>query len=112
MLLGQASGDEIDESLAPQFKQLSIIILCLGIFFTLIFHVGTKEEVNRENKSVEDGVTSEAQSTSSKSRKEWLKDMSFYTTALVYVFTRVAVVVFQSSYVSYLTEAIHFKKVR
>ena len=47
-----------------------------------------------------------------KTWKDWLKDIRFYKTALVYVCTRLAINVYQSFHVLYLTDVLRFQKVR
>ena len=115
-LLGRAQGEEVDASLVPQFKYLSIIVICVGFLFTIIFHVGTKEERTWESKDVNNDV--EATKTpikqskqDKKTWKQWLKDPNFYKMGLLYMCTRLTINIFQSFFVLYLTDSLHFNKV-
>ena len=114
-------------------------MIAVGFFFVTIFHFGTKEEKYREpsNNSTKKNADSDVESTASspipedtvststdlststqeggeklKMWKDWLKDARFYKTGLLYMCTRLAINIFQSFLVLYLTDALHFQKVR
>ena len=107
-------------------------MIAVGFFFVTIFHFGTKEEKYREpSNDVESTAsspipddtisTSTDLSTSTVSQqveeklktwKDWLKDARFYKTGVLYMCTRLAINVFQSFLVLYLTDSLHFQKVR
>lgn len=115
-LLGRADGDEVDSSLAPQFKYLTVIVICVGIVFVVIFHVGTKEEitVSERKNDIETPSSNKKQQQvimKKKTWKQWMKDSRFYKTGLLYMCTRLAINVYQSFFVLYLTDALHFNKV-
>lgn len=115
-LLGRADGDQVDSSLAPQFKYLSVIVVAVGLVFVLIFHFGTKEEITKKEKSKRSDIESPSTASSccngkKKSWKIWMKDSRFYKTGLLYMCTRLAINVYQSFFVLYLTDALHFNKV-
>lgn len=113
-LLGRADGEEINASLVPEFKYLSIIVICVGVIFTIIFHVGTKEAATTTIKKKCDIETSAASKNTKKevkTWKEWLKDLKFYKTGLLYMCTRLTINIFQTFFVIYLTDGVHFDKV-
>ena len=47
-----------------------------------------------------------------KTWKDWLKDIRLYKTALIYMCTRMAINVFKAFFALYLTDALHFRKVK
>lgn len=44
LLLGTTDGDMVDSSVSKQFMILAFIVIGTGFVFSLIFHIGTKEE--------------------------------------------------------------------
>eukprot|EP00111_Clytia_hemisphaerica_P004100 TCONS_00011719-protein len=117
ILLGGAEGVEVDPSLAPQFKYLSLVVVAVGFFFVTIFHFGTKEEkyCPPSSHDLESADTnSEGSTTTNKDKiktwKDWLRDSRFYKTGLLYMCTRLSINIFQSFLVLYLTDALHFQK--
>ena len=47
-----------------------------------------------------------------KTWKDWLKDSRLYKTAVIYMCTRMAINVYKSFFALYLTDALHFRKVK
>ena len=116
-LLGRVDGDEVDASLAPEFKYLSFIVIGVGLLFTVIFHIGTKEAITsgkenaRNTEDVEATKSEVVNQNDKKTWKDWLKDSRFYKTGLLYMCTRLTINIYQSFFVLYLTDALHFNKV-
>eukprot|EP00794_Sanderia_malayensis_P000140 gene140-752_t len=61
LLLGSNPEESVNRSLAPQFMQLSIIVIGTGFAFSLVFHFGTKEPRNygKVKKITEDSTSIE-----------------------------------------------------
>lgn len=98
---------------ARKFQILVFIICGIGVFFTFIFHVGTKEYVNiRGQVQIEDKETG-ALLRSNVVRmtwKDWWHEPQFYMIFLLYMSTRLYVNVSQIYFPLYLTESIKLSK--
>ncbi|XP_048415847.1 major facilitator superfamily domain-containing protein 12a isoform X1 [Stegostoma tigrinum] len=108
------SDPDVDNSLGkqdiPVFRTLALIVIGIGFVSSLMFHIGTREEVKNEEERV---ITEQTPlidgSKNSPSRpllqwKHWLKELSFYHVAFVYMCTRLIINLSQTyiaMYVSY-----------
>ncbi|XP_037626112.1 major facilitator superfamily domain-containing protein 12 [Sebastes umbrosus] len=112
------SDDIVDPSVAdnlgpvdiPLFRTLALVMLGIGSVFSLIFHVGTKEDVSASN-----GETQPITSSSSQPRpvfqwKHWLKEPSYYQMAFLYMFTRQIVNLSQTYISVYLINSLMLPK--
>ncbi|KAM3876321.1 LOW QUALITY PROTEIN: major facilitator superfamily domain-containing protein 12 [Diretmus argenteus] len=112
----QAQGSQdpsITDNLSPLdidlFRNLDFIVLSIGALFSLIFHVGTKENAAGEEEASDSrGERQLSISSSSPSQpvlqwKHWLKEPSFYQVAFLYMCTRLIVNMSQTYISMYLT---------
>ncbi|KAK7888879.1 hypothetical protein WMY93_024439 [Mugilogobius chulae] len=75
------ASDNLGPADVPLFRSLSLVMLCIGAVFSLIFHLGTKENVtsSEEERPI---INSSVKSRHSAVLKwnHWLKEPSFYQT--------------------------------
>ncbi|XP_070816407.1 major facilitator superfamily domain containing 12b [Chaetodon trifascialis] len=105
--------DNLGQVDIPLFRMLALIMLGTGALFSLIFHVGTKEDVSAPG-------THDQLITSSPSQevlprpvfqwKHWLKEPSFYQMAFLYMCTRLIVNLSQTYISVYLTNSLMLPK--
>ncbi|XP_033838971.1 major facilitator superfamily domain-containing protein 12-like [Periophthalmus magnuspinnatus] len=99
----------------PVFRNLALIVLAIGLVFSLIFHLGTSEHRSRAE-ATEDGEQSPllASRTTTLSAtlqwKCWLKQPSFYQVALLYMSTRLIVNLSQTYISMYLVNTLGLDK--
>lgn len=121
--------DKLTNADTNHFRYLAFIVTGIGLFFSLVFHIGVAEPRRNQhlqdgcsqNKygaiSQEDGSVTETIERSMIQRfkrrkvKDWLTDYRFYQVALVYMCTRLFVNISQVYLPMYLTETIHLDKV-
>ncbi|XP_033821130.1 major facilitator superfamily domain-containing protein 12-like [Periophthalmus magnuspinnatus] len=99
------ASDSLGPADVPLFRSLSLIMLCVGALFSLIFHIGTKEHVSNpetERLTLNSDVKNK-QSVTVLKWKHWLKEPSFYQVAFLYMCSRLIVnlsVTYMSVYVT------------
>uniref|UniRef100_A0A8C5LS17 Major facilitator superfamily domain containing 12 n=1 Tax=Leptobrachium leishanense TaxID=445787 RepID=A0A8C5LS17_9ANUR len=103
----------------PIFRTLSLIMIGLGIVFSLIFHVGTKEKqnsfehlVNSEDTDAE-SIADQLNSSPPKPLLlwyRWLLEPSFYQMAFLYMCTRLIVNLSQTYIAVFLTNSLNLPK--
>ncbi|XP_034039097.1 major facilitator superfamily domain-containing protein 12-like [Thalassophryne amazonica] len=108
-------SDELGPGDIPVFRNLALIVLAIGAVFSIIFHVGTKEQ--QPAATEEEGGEQEEQkcprSESSLSLlqwKCWLQQPSFYQVAVLYMSTRLIVNLSQTYISMYLTNTLGLPK--
>ncbi|KAE8293981.1 Major facilitator superfamily domain-containing protein 12 [Larimichthys crocea] len=97
----------------PLFRTLALIIVGTGAVFSLIFHVGTKEDASASGKG--DQLITPSPSQEALPRpvfqwKHWLKEPSFYQVAFLYMCTRLIVNLSQTYISVYLTNSLMLPK--
>ncbi|XP_020789034.1 major facilitator superfamily domain-containing protein 12 [Boleophthalmus pectinirostris] len=105
------ASDSLGPADIPLFRSLSLIMLCIGAVFSLIFHIGTKENVTspENERLIRNSQVTDSQSTEFK-WKHWLKEPSFYQVAFLYMCTRL-IVNLSVTYMSvYLTNSLMLPK--
>ncbi|XP_027031951.2 major facilitator superfamily domain-containing protein 12-like isoform X2 [Tachysurus fulvidraco] len=105
----------------PIFRNLSLIVWAIGMFFSLIFHLGTRE-TKAGCREDEEGAGDEGVQTPHLIRstlnppsvalqwRHWLKEPSFYQVALLYMCTRLIVNLSQTYISMYLTNSLLLPK--
>ncbi|XP_056425613.1 major facilitator superfamily domain-containing protein 12 isoform X2 [Hyla sarda] len=99
------------------FRTLALIVVGIGAFFSLIFHIGTKENSGFQRLPETDdqnGDLIHKQLSSSPEPlvlwKHWLLEPSFYQVALLYMCTRLIVNLSQTYIAVYLTYSLNLPK--
>ncbi|KAK2831805.1 hypothetical protein Q7C36_016891 [Tachysurus vachellii] len=104
----------------PIFRNLSLIVWAIGVFFSLIFHLGTRE--TKAGCKEDEGAEDNGQQTPHLIRstlnppsvalqwRHWLKEPSFYQVALLYMCTRLIVNLSQTYISMYLTNSLLLPK--
>lgn len=117
---GSHGGDtsRLDEADSGKFRLLVFIVVGVGLFFCIIFHLGVRE--HKEESSDREKILGESsalntieQSTLNKlkmSWKCWLKEHQFYQVAVIYMSTRLVVNVSQVYLPMFITETVKLDK--
>ncbi|XP_035279444.1 major facilitator superfamily domain-containing protein 12a isoform X1 [Anguilla anguilla] len=102
----------------PVFRDLALIALGIGVVFSLLFHLGTREKGRRSEEA--DSEPGERQpliirpETALPTRllewKHWLKEPAFYQVAFLYMSTRLIVNMSQTYISMYLTNSLMLPK--
>ncbi|XP_071769503.2 major facilitator superfamily domain-containing protein 12 isoform X1 [Centroberyx gerrardi] len=92
----------------PLFRNLALIVLGIGALFSLIFHVGTKEETSDSDRERHPIISSPSQPVLQ--WKHWLKEPAFYQVAFLYMYTRLIVNMSQTYISVYLTNSLLLPK--
>ena len=113
-----ADNDQITPSDAFIFRDIVFIVMAIGLFFSVVFHLGVKERP-------QSGATTSSSSTSNEDSidfclpsaethlkwRNWLKESQFYKVALLYMGTRLCVNLTQVYIPLFLQDSLHLKKV-
>ncbi|XP_025077970.1 LOW QUALITY PROTEIN: major facilitator superfamily domain-containing protein 12-like [Pomacea canaliculata] len=122
VLLSAGSNAVTTDDLGPgdsdSFRNLALIATGTGLFFSVIFSLGSPEPKRMEDElrkvTDEDGMASVERSMLLHDRKRticsWFKDIRFYQVALVYMCTRLYVNMSQVYLPIYLTETMKLDK--
>ncbi|XP_071970086.1 major facilitator superfamily domain-containing protein 12 isoform X2 [Engystomops pustulosus] len=102
----------------PVFRMLALIVVGIGALFSLVFHIGTKENSSNFQRLPEtddengDFLNKELPSSPEPLLlwKHWLLEPSFYQVALLYMCTRLIVNLSQTYIAVYLTYSLHLPK--
>ncbi|XP_038571340.1 major facilitator superfamily domain-containing protein 12 [Micropterus salmoides] len=97
----------------PLFRTLALIMLGTGALFSLIFHVGTKENASTsgtERQLITPSTSQEALPRPVFQWNNWLKEPSFYQMAFLYMCTRLIVNLSQTYISLYLTNSLMLPK--
>ncbi|KAF5899544.1 major facilitator superfamily domain-containing protein 12-like isoform X2, partial [Clarias magur] len=106
----------------PIFRNLSLIVWAIGMFFSLLFHLGTRETRRGESEDEDQGDGGDGERTPLLTRsaldspsvalqwKHWLKEPSFYQVAVLYMCTRLIVNLSQTYISMYLTNTLMLPK--
>ncbi|KAM3604371.1 uncharacterized protein V6R79_010134 [Siganus canaliculatus] len=126
-------GDTLGPVDIPVFRNLALIVLGIGAFFSLLFHLGTKEQkfaaaaAGREEEVEEERKRREEQEEEEEGERRpllrrpgnapfllrwscWLQQPSFYQVALLYMCTRLIVNLSQTYIAMYLTNTLGLPK--
>ncbi|XP_074490913.1 major facilitator superfamily domain-containing protein 12 isoform X2 [Sebastes fasciatus] len=112
------SEDIMDPSVAdnlgpvdiPLFRTLALVMLGIGSVFSLIFHIGTKEDVSASNGDTQPITSSSSQPRPVLQWKHWLKEPSYYQMAFLYMFTRLIMNLSQTYISVYLINSLMLPK--
>ncbi|XP_071952603.1 major facilitator superfamily domain-containing protein 12-like isoform X1 [Antedon mediterranea] len=90
----------------PQFMELSFLVVGIGLVFSCIFHIGTRENASIGNRSIQ------ANNQRSKPMRWrcWLKQIQFYQVAMIYMCARLMVNISQVYIPMYLLETLQSNK--
>ncbi|KAJ8418961.1 hypothetical protein AAFF_G00004600 [Aldrovandia affinis] len=111
--------DGLGRSDIPIFRDLSLIVMGIGVVFSLLFHLGTREkDKHLEELGSEEGerqllITNSPKSTPPRSLlqwKDWLREPSFYQVAFLYMCTRLIVNLSQTYISMYLLNSLLLPK--
>lgn len=111
---GQASDmDVLGPVDIPVFRNLSLLVLGIGLVFSLLFHLGTSEQRSRPEEEGEQSPLLATQRTTEPTLlqwKCWLRQQSFYQVALLYMSTRLIVNLSQTYISMYLVNTLGLEK--
>ncbi|XP_078054466.1 major facilitator superfamily domain-containing protein 12a isoform X2 [Mustelus asterias] len=114
-----SSNPNIDDNLGkqdiPLFRTLALIVVGIGFISSLMFHIGTHEKVRNEEQVVAERTPLINDSKKCPSRpllqwKHWLKEMSFYHVACIYMCTRLIINLSQTYIAMYVTYTLKLPK--
>lgn len=97
----------------PVFRNLALIVLGIGLVFSLLFHLGTREHRSRPGEEVENSPLLATRRTTLSELlqwKCWLRQQSFYQVALLYMSTRLIVNLSQTYISMYLVNTLGLDK--
>ncbi|XP_029004273.1 major facilitator superfamily domain-containing protein 12 [Betta splendens] len=95
----------------PLFRTLALVVLGIGALFSVIFHVGTKEEASAsEHRLIAPSRSREQLQRPVIYWKQWLREASFYQVAFLYMCTRLIVNLSQTYISVYLTASLMLPK--
>ncbi|KAM9761892.1 major facilitator superfamily domain-containing protein 12 [Menidia menidia] len=105
--------DSLGPADAALFRTLALAVLAVGALFSLIFHVGTKEDPSasgRGDRPTASASTPESDAPAVFQWKHWLKEPAFYQVAFLYMCTRLIVNLSQTYISVYLTYSLMLSK--
>ena len=114
-----ADSDLITPSDAFIFRDIVFIVMAIGLFFSIVFHLGVVEKPRNRSASNSEIYTSNGDEldfclpsvdTHLKWR-HWLRESQFYKVALLYMGTRLCVNLTQVYTPLFLQDSLHLKKV-
>ncbi|CAG5863765.1 unnamed protein product [Menidia menidia] len=106
-------SDSLGPADAALFRTLALAVLAVGALFSLIFHVGTKEDPSasgRGDRPTPSASTPESDAPAVFQWKHWLKEPAFYQMAFLYMCTRLIVNLSQTYISVYLTYSLMLSK--
>lgn len=109
-------GQHLGRQDIPVFRTLSLIVVGIGALFSLLFHIGTKENSSFQRLPETDDENGDPHKQLSGGPeplllwKHWLLEPSFYQVALLYMCTRLIVNLSQTYIAVYLTYSLHLPK--
>ncbi|XP_064618686.1 major facilitator superfamily domain-containing protein 12-like [Lineus longissimus] len=108
------SSGELSVQDAPRFRDIAFIVVGIGIVFSIIFHVGTREKDHAcdSNDNVESTLSFSSSTTRPRKMKWkcWFKEPQFYIVGLIYMCTRLIVNMSQVYLPMYLQDTLGLKK--
>ncbi|XP_062854290.1 major facilitator superfamily domain containing 12b [Trichomycterus rosablanca] len=104
-------ADQLSHLDVPVFRNLSLMVLGIGTFFSIVFHLGTREGDGRDSEESLPLLSQSGQSTGPLLMwKHWLLEPSFYQVALLYMCTRLMVNLSQTYISMYLINTLFLPK--
>ncbi|XP_060786904.1 major facilitator superfamily domain containing 12b [Neoarius graeffei] len=95
----------------PIFRDLALIVLGIGVVFSVIFHLGTRERTQHEPEETQPLLSdSSVNSAPLLQWKHWLTEPSFYQVAALYMCTRLIVNLSQTYIAMYLINSLLLPK--
>ncbi|XP_069834108.1 major facilitator superfamily domain-containing protein 12 isoform X2 [Dendropsophus ebraccatus] len=114
---GTEDAQHLGKQDIPVFRTLALIVVGVGAFFSLLFHIGTKEDSSFQRLPETDDQNGDLIPKQHSSPpeplllwKHWLLEPSFYQVALLYMCTRLIVNLSQTYIAVYLTYSLHLPK--
>lgn len=110
------ASEQLGPADSSRFQMLVLIVVSIGILFSIIFHIGVREraiENNPESLNDSASMLTIEKSTMKQvvmSWKCWLKEHQFYQVAVIYMSTRLVVNISQVYLPMYLTETLKLDK--
>ncbi|XP_077439856.1 major facilitator superfamily domain-containing protein 12 [Vanacampus margaritifer] len=101
--------DNLSSADIPVFRMLALIVVGVGVVFSFIFHIGTKEK-SGDDPLIAPSPDVDAPPARVMQWKHWLKEPSFYQVAFLYMCTRLIVNLSQSYISVYLTNSLLLPK--
>ncbi|KAM9358399.1 major facilitator superfamily domain-containing protein 12 [Symphorus nematophorus] len=105
--------DNLGQVDIPLFRMLALIMLGTGALFSLIFHIGTKEDASaseRDDQLITPSTSGDVLPRRVFQWNHWLKEPSFYQMAFLYMCTRLIVNLSQTYISVYLTNSLMLPK--
>ncbi|XP_026783785.1 major facilitator superfamily domain-containing protein 12 [Pangasianodon hypophthalmus] len=104
-------ADQLSHLDVPIFRDLALIVLGIGAVFSLIFHLGTREQTQLEAEERQPLMShSSLNSVPLLQWKHWLVEPSFYQVAALYMCTRLIVNLSQTYISMYLINSLFLPK--
>ncbi|KAK2161373.1 hypothetical protein NP493_1587g00039 [Ridgeia piscesae] len=119
LLLGidsRGTQRELTSADAPRFQILVLVLLVVGAVFSVIFHIGTKEDISYDRSSLTVAVNDVKPDADNAPKSDslqwscWLKEFQFYQVALLYMCSRLVVNLSQVYLPMYLTSSLKLDK--
>ncbi|XP_020825009.1 major facilitator superfamily domain-containing protein 12 isoform X3 [Phascolarctos cinereus] len=107
------TSDQLGLQDVPVFRNLSLMVVCVGAIFSLLFHLGTKERPRQRHGLEEPGEHSPLLPPTTQPMllwKHWLREPSFYQVGMLYMSTRLIVNLSQTYMAMYLTYSLSLPK--
>ncbi|XP_020020289.2 major facilitator superfamily domain-containing protein 12 isoform X1 [Castor canadensis] len=108
---GSNVGDQLGVQDVPVFRTLSLLVVGVGVVFSLLFHLGTRE--GRRQRIEEPDEHSPLVAPAARPLllwKHWLREPAFYQVGVLYMTTRLMVNLSQTYMATYLTHSLHLPK--
>ncbi|XP_073180437.1 major facilitator superfamily domain-containing protein 12 isoform X2 [Lepidochelys kempii] len=109
--------EHLGESDIRVFRNLSLIVVAVGAVFSLLFHLGTKEQRNPQARLLEPEEHTPLLKKGHKSPprplllwNHWLREPAFYQVAMLYMATRLIINLSQTYIAMYLTNSLMLPK--
>uniref|UniRef100_A0ACB8F245 Major facilitator super domain-containing protein 12 n=1 Tax=Sphaerodactylus townsendi TaxID=933632 RepID=A0ACB8F245_9SAUR len=116
-MLGHSGTPNLGRQDIPVFRNLSLFVVAVGAFFSLLFHLGTPEKTRTPTWVPEPEEHTPLLSDSQKRPvqpyllwKHWLLEPAFYQVAMLYMATRLMVNLSQTYIAMYLTNSLMLPK--
>ncbi|XP_074060250.1 major facilitator superfamily domain-containing protein 12 isoform X1 [Macrotis lagotis] len=106
-------SDQLGLQDVPVFRNLSLMVVCVGAIFSLLFHLGTRERPRQRPRPEEPSEHSPLLPPTPQPMllwKHWLREPSFYQVGLLYMSTRLIVNLSQTYIAMYLTYSLNLPK--
>ena len=107
-----ADKDQLDDHDASKFQMIVLILMSIGFVFSLIFHIGVRENDYKMNLNNDTELIDCTSQLKHLKWKHWFRESQFYKVALLYMGTRLTVNLTQVYTPLYLQETLNLPKVK